>query len=555
LTSLIINKIWMLSCFPGWLGYKFSRNRIEKVQKKLLNKIIKKNRKTNFGLKHSFDLINNISDYVREVPLSNYEDYEKSIQSICKGESGILTSEDIKIFEPTSGSTSTSKLIPYTESLKKDFQKGISPWIFDLFLHKPTLMDGSAYWSVSPALQTAETVNSKVPIGFDSDTAYLSSYVQRFLNIVMAVPNEVKMIKDISSFKYVTLLFLLSRENLRLVSVWNPTFLMILLDSLDEYWNALLNDLSIDEINPPVKIDYKLKKKLEKQLNVNKKRLKTLKQYRPNQFKKIWPNLELVSCWTNGSSKSFYQKIRNEYFPDILIQGKGLIATEGFVSFPLWGKKGSVLSINSHFFEFQPINDKSQTLLAHELELNKKYKVIITTNGGLYRYQLHDQIEIIDFDIETPIIRFIGRDNSISDLFGEKLNEIFVEKIVMELMKSNNLKPNFILVAPEECNNAYRYILFLDISFTNQSNITILGADFDKELRKNYHYNYCRNLKQLRKAKIRIVNKDAGKRLIEIDFKNGMRLGNVKPRILRSTTGWEKILSHDKTQINSIDQH
>ena len=538
----IINKLWMFSCFPGWIRYKLSRNRIKRIQEKILHKIIKKNQDCDFGLKHSFCSISNVNDYKKKVPLSTYDDYEESIQSICNGENRILTVEDVKLLEPTSGSTSASKLIPYTRSLKKDFQKGISPWIFDLFLHNPKLMDGSAYWSVSPALQTEEMINSKISIGFESDTSYLTDYAQRFLKIVMAVPNEVKMIKDIQSFQYVTLLFLLAREDLRLISIWNPTFLMILFDLLIKWWDSLLSDLSNRKIRPPSEIDDKLKSYLEKKLNVGTKRLQVLRQCSPNQIKNIWPSLDLVSCWSNASSEVFCKKMKEEYLPDISIQGKGLIATESFVSFPLYEKEGSVLSINSHFFEFKPINDRDNTLLAHELELNKKYEVIITTNGGLYRYQLHDQIEIIDFDLQVPIIRFIGRGNNISDLFGEKLNEIFVEKTVKNLMRANKLKPNFVMVAPEKSNNSYRYILFLDISFPNKDTITSLELEFDRNLRKNFHYNYCRKLKQLKKANIKTVDRNATKKILELDIKNGIKLGDIKPKILRSTTGWKNIL-------------
>ncbi len=67
--------------------------------------------------------------------------------------------------------------------------------------------------------------------------------------------------------------------------------------------------------------------------------------------KDIWPYLTLISCWTSAYAKTYVSDIM-QYFPGVDIQGKGLLATEGIISFPLVGKNGYVLSAQSHFFEF-----------------------------------------------------------------------------------------------------------------------------------------------------------------------------------------------------------
>ena len=59
----------------------------------------------------------------------------------------------------------------------------------------------------------------------------------------------------------------------------------------------------------------------------------------------------------------------------------------------------------------------SATVLAHELELNKQYEVVLTTSGGLYRYKLRDIIEVMGFDEGVPLFRFVGKAGYISDLF------------------------------------------------------------------------------------------------------------------------------------------
>ena len=120
----------------------------------------------------------------------------------------------------------------------------------------------------------------------------------------------------------------------------------------------------------------------------------------------IWPNLTVISCWADGACQ-FYVDQLSDYFPDVKIQGKGLIATEAFVSLPFSEKHDPVLAVNSHFFEFID-EDNQQICLAHELSIGKTYSVVISTGSGLYRYQLEDIVEVTGFLNSAPTFRFTG---------------------------------------------------------------------------------------------------------------------------------------------------
>jgi len=76
----------MASCFPDWMRYKSARFQLEKTQKKLLHRILTKNKYSQFGVKYSFSSINSTKDYQQRVPLSTYDDYVDFIKSICNGE-------------------------------------------------------------------------------------------------------------------------------------------------------------------------------------------------------------------------------------------------------------------------------------------------------------------------------------------------------------------------------------------------------------------------------------------------------------------------------------
>jgi hypothetical protein len=128
------------------------------------------------------------------------------------------------MFELSSGSTAAPSS-PYTDSLKAEFQRGIT-WIYDLYTN-----NRFAAWppvSITP-LTDGKRCPAGIPIGFESDSAYLGILGKWLVDSVMAVPDTVKHISNIDSFRYVTLLCLLRQPDLRLISVWNPTFLSLLL--------------------------------------------------------------------------------------------------------------------------------------------------------------------------------------------------------------------------------------------------------------------------------------------------------------------------------------
>ena len=175
-------------------------------------------------------------------------------------------------------------------------------------------------------------------------------------------------------------------------------------------------------------IEYLEKKFWKNFKTLNKKRREEVRKYiETKEYYKIWKNLRLISCWGDSNSTEYLKKIK-EIFPNTVIQEKGLLATEGFISFPDTEENLSKLSIYSHFFEFLSL-DNNRIYNASEIEINKRYELILTTSGGLYRYCIGDIIKVTSIKNKVPYIKFIGRRGAISDLFGEKLEENFFKKI------------------------------------------------------------------------------------------------------------------------------
>lgn len=471
---------------------------ISKLQNQYLMRLLHKNANTQYGKKYDFKNIKTYEEFAKKVPLTVYEDYEPYIEAMAEGQKDVLTKERILLFELTSGSSGGKKRIPYTNSLKKEFQKGIKPWLYDLYTSELKVTEGKSYWSITPVTAEKTYTTAGIPVGFEEDAEYFGFLEQFIMRQIFAVDSKVKFSKDMQDFYLKTSRQLLQCRELTLISVWNPTFLSILCDYMRD------NIEIVTEV-------------------LDKERAKVIRgAVNENRFDKVFPELKIISCWADGSAKDYLSDLETR-FPTVYIQPKGLLATECFISFPLIGEEGSRLSIRSHFFEFRSLKD-GKIVMANELQPGE-YEVIVTTGGGFYRYCIGDIIKVLKvYPDQPPVIRFLRRAGITSDLFGEKLTEEFVRKVCHDL----NISEEFCLLAPEQ----KRYFLYTTA-------VGITDNALDGALRESYHYNYCRQLGQLEKAKVIPISGEPQKIYIQRLVADGMRIGDIKPAYLTTKTQWE----------------
>lgn len=522
MNAVLANGLWLFTSHKTAKDFHKASRRVAETQSQLLQVYLSSNQHTAYLMHHA----SRITNY--QLPLTTYEDYIPYIERIANGETNLLTKDPVQLFELSSGSTSASKMIPYTPTLKREFRLGLSTWIHDLYTHHPNLIHGPAYWSISPLTSGPRHTPAGTPIGFEEDSAYLGFFGSIIESSLMAVPNFVKHIQDVNDFRYVTLLYLLRCENLRLISIWNPTFLTLLLAPLEQWWDSLLKDIADGTITLP---NQSLISNLQLPVTSYELRARNLSKLSLTDYSSIWRNLSLISCWADGASELYARELQNT-FPNVTIQPKGLLATEAFISFPLTGYEGNALAITSHYFEF--LAENGDIFLAHQLEKGKTYSVIVTTGGGLYRYQLNDIVEVTDFYNQIPCIKFIGKADNVSDYFGEKLNEQFVSNVLKKLFQKYKLTPLFYMLALDDA-LPFRYTLYLELEDIQLPNS--LNADLDFALRANFHYDYCRKLDQLAETQI-IQVKNGGTSYIRASQQRGRKLGNIKASVLQKTTGW-----------------
>jgi len=558
LSIFAANALWYLSCLPQSLAFHVSARSVAIAQRRLLLRLLRRNSNTEYGLKYGFDSIRAVTEFQSRAPLTGYEDYRPLIERIGDGQSSVLTSDPPLLLEPTSGSTSATKLIPYTAALKSEFQRGVAPWIFDLYTRDPSLLTGQAYWSVTPVTQRQRRTSGGLPIGFEEESEYLSRWQRALASSVFAVPPLVKLIGEMESFRYVTLLFLLRAPNLALISIWNPTFLTLLTGKLEEWRPKLVADIANGGISTPTAIEPGLLAELRKLNRADPARATEIDAIfrscssQNEIYSRIWPRLRLISCWADAHASGPAGELA-DLFPQARAQGKGLLATEGFVSFPLHGRAGAALSLRSHFFEFLPVEyssaglnvDSARPMLAHELKAGEKYSVVITTGGGLYRYQLRDIVEVTGHYAECPLMRFVGKDDQVSDWFGEKLNAIHVERILTAALRRAAVEPSFAMLACETACSPAAYTLFIETREVEDRALFSIGVRIEEALRQNFHYDYCRELGQLGPLKVFRIEGGGSEAYLAACQIRGQRAGDIKPAPLHRLDGWSRVFRGD----------
>ena len=527
LSAAIANSLWGLTNVPAYLRFRRALPEPGVAQRHRLRRYLGASVNTAFGKAHGLAEVQSYEEFARRVPLRDYDGHLPWIERIRQGEPNVLTREPVTHLVPTSGSTSARKLIPFTRGLQREFNAGIGPWLCDLYWQMPRLAGGPAYWSVTPALREPETETAPVPVGFEADTAYLGGAQQRLVDAVMAVPPAVQRAASLDAFRYATLLSLLRCRDLRLISVWHPSFLSLLLDALLPHWELLLEDVARGRCRCSDLFPEPLRHELNS--SPMPKRAGELGRLNPLQPETLWPKLGLISCWSDGAAALSLGDLQRR-FPRTRFQAKGLLATEAFLTLPFGAHQP--LAVNSHFFEF--IDDEGRVHLADGLREGGEYEVAVTTAGGLWRYRLGDRIAVNGRVGQTPSLRFLGRAGNVSDRFGEKLSEAFVAEVLSELFREG--VPRFALLAPDEDAAGCCYTLYLE-GVPRPDCVEAL----DRAFRRNPQYAWCRDLGQLLPPRLFVIARNGFECFAQRQAGNGARLGDIKPAALSRLAGWSEV--------------
>jgi hypothetical protein len=516
LLAATANLVWYGSQFAARRRFLRQLGSPAGTQARVLRDLLRKNAASAYGRRHGFASIRTPEEFAQKVPLVTYEELAPWVDRIRAGERAVLTTERVTRLVPTSGSAGARKLIPFTAALQREFDAAIGPWIADLYATHPRALLGSSYWSISPGEQGAAPEESAVPIGFDDDTGYLGGVRQSLVAATMAAPDALRHVADRETF------FLLRRRDLRLISVWHPSFLLLLVDALPRHWDRALAILRDGHLPADLALPVNVLSRLA--LRAQPGRAAELERLGPDRMDQLWPNLAVISCWTDAHAALAGAEVARR-FPGVAVQPKGLLSTEAFVTIPFRGRHP--VAVGSHYFEF--IDDSGAVHPVAALRADQEYEVVVTTAGGLWRYRPGDRVRVEGRVGRTPSLRFLGRTGNVSDLCGEKLSETFVGEVLRQLGQA--AAPRFALLAPEKEDGCSGYTLFWE------GGIVPSSAELDRRLAENPHYAWCRQVGQLRPARVFAVNAGGADAYYRHAAKQ-RKLGDIKPPPLARELDW-----------------
>lgn len=457
------------------------------TQRRLLTAILAANRDSAFGEAHDFAGIDGIEDYRATVPIRGAADFAADIAATADDGQPRLASGAPLAFERTGGSSGGAKLVPYNAALLDAFRRATLVWLDGLLLRHPGIMRGRLYATISPATRAPEVTASGIPVGLPSDAAYLGADLAGHFLALLAVPPELGLIADPAEWQAATLAALIEAEDLSVISLWSPTFLLALIDAL-----PLLAPAIEARLAPAART-----------------RLAAALAGGRCDTTRLWPRLACISCWTDGASAAFAQAL-GERFPQAAIDPKGVLATEAPITLTHGPEARRIPALAHCVTEF--IAADAAPHLCDTLVPGETYRAVITTPGGLFRYDIGDLFLCRSMSEGVPELEFVGRSALTSDLVGEKLEDGFVAKILAGVPA---------VLAPRA--RVAGYELLVDAG--HASDIDLAAAE--RGLCANPQYAYARKIGQLAPLVLREIRDLPGK-LIAQGLAEGRRMGDIK---------------------------
>jgi hypothetical protein len=349
------------------------------VQEETLLKLIDRAKDTTIGKLFAFGNIQTAADFQRNVPLSDYESVKGNVEKLRKGEQNILWPGDVKWFAKSSGTTSDkSKFIPVSKDALEEchFRGGKDV----LAIYTDQNPDTEIFSGKGLTLGGSHQIDN-----FSNDSYYgdLSAI------LIENLPWWVDFIRTPS-------------QKVALISEWE--------EKLDKLTHETLKE-NVTNIAGVPSWNLVMIKHI---LNFTGK----------SNLLEVWPNIEL---FTHGgvSFAPYREQFRRLIPSEKMNYLETYNASEGFFAIQDSPSTDDMLLMLDYgiFYEFIPLeeinNSTPKVLTIADVELNKNYAIVISTNSGLWRYVIGDTVK---FTSRFPHkIKITGRTKHFINAFGEEL--------------------------------------------------------------------------------------------------------------------------------------
>lgn len=514
---------WLLAKIAGGqakrMRAKFHRttaNAIQ-VQRDWLLKRLRTEENTAYGRDCGFRLLRTVADFRKSTPISRYEDYEPYIERVKAGDfNAMFSNQPVIMFAMTSGTTASRKFIPVTRQFLEDYRRSWMIWGIHMFEDHPelwfkTMVQIASDWDEfrSPG---------GVPCGSISGlTAQMQKYVVRK---TYCLPPAAAKLHDIRAKYYLAWRFGLVRDVGLMVSA-NPSTMVAIGRFGGEWSEQLIRDVHDGSLTDRFQFTDEIRLAERKILRPNRRRARELEEIRQRtggfRPRDVWPKLGLLGNWTGGSVGA-YMRHYGEFYGEPAVRDIGLIASESRMTIPVEDRtSGGILDVTSGFFEFVPVGEIASAqptiLEAHELERDRDYYILLTTASGLYRYNIFDVVRCVGMAGQAPVLTFLNKGSSFSNLTGEKLSEHQVVRAVEKAIDQFGVRLAAFSLAPCWSDDAPYYAIFVEATdFADLATAQRFGDAVEANLRvENSEYDSKRDTLRLAPLQVRLLPTGAWK--------------------------------------------
>ncbi|WP_405411552.1 GH3 auxin-responsive promoter family protein [Maribacter sp. Asnod1-A12] len=380
---------------------KWVNNPID-TQKKVFNELIQKGSETKFGKDHGLKTIKSHNDFVAQVPIRDYEELKEYVSLVVAGRDNILWPGKPLYFAKTSGTTSGAKYIPITEGSIKEQVKASRNAILN-YIHetgKADFVSGKMiFLQGSPVLKEQNGVKLGRLSGISAH--YVPNYLQK-----NRMPSwETNCIEDWET-KVNAIVEETKNEDMTVIA-GIPSWVQMYFEKLKENTNEYVGDL----------------------------------------FK----NFELFIY--GGVNYEPYRKKFETLIGRKIASIELFPASEGFFAYQNSQKENGMLLLLDAgiFYEFvrsdEFFDEHPKRITLKDVEIGVDYVMIITTNAGLWAYNLGDTIRFISVHPFKIVVS--GRIKHFISAFGEHVIAKEVEEAMLVATKATDASVSEFTVAPQ----------------------------------------------------------------------------------------------------------
>jgi len=365
------------------------------VQLELLHVLLETARNTELGKMYDFSSIHNYETFKERIPIRSYEDYEEMIERSRLGEHNIYWPTPIKWFAKSSGTTNAkSKFIPVSQESLEDCHYAAGKDLLCMYLNNNE--NSKLFTGKSLRLGGSKELYKENGTSFGDLSAIIIDNMPFWAEYSSTPSNEVSLMSDWET-KLMAIVNETIQENVTsLAGV--PSWMLVLLNQVLETTGRE----HLFEIWNNIEVYFHGGVSFEPYID---------------QYKKILP----------GDSFRYYE-IYN--------------ASEGFFAIQDQNESSELLLMLDYgiFYEFIPMDtygsSDQKVIPLSEVEVNKNYAVIITTNAGLWRYKIGDTVRFTS--INPYRIKVSGRTKHHINAFGEELIIENAEEALRKTTKETN---------------------------------------------------------------------------------------------------------------------